>query len=62
MFNNLHTDTGNGDGLERVRFAKVKDGIFVYDNRENDFTVFTGLYSCYCNSTHATHNNEISNE
>ena len=35
--------TGKGASVEKIQFARINDGILVYDHGESDSTVYTGL-------------------
>ena len=43
--NHTHVGTGNNGSLEKIQFARIINGILVYDNGESDSTVYPGLYT-----------------
>ena len=42
--NYLHVGTGIDDSVEKIQFARIINGDLVYDSRESDSTVYTGLH------------------
>ena len=44
MIMQIATGTGENRSLEKVRFAQIINGAFVYENKESVSTVYPGLY------------------
>ena len=44
MIMQIATGTGENRSLEKVRFAQIINGAFVYENGESVSTVYPGLY------------------